>query len=397
MFFWFFESRNDPKNSPLTIWLSGGPGFSSMFALFQEARPCKVIANTTKTIKPPNSWNEVSNLLFIDEPIGAGFSYGSRLVNTTEQCASDIYEFLQKFFTKFPKYATLDLYLFSESYGGHYVPIMAKLIVQNNNLIKTEKMKDKIPINLKSCGIGGPWVNPLITMKSYVNYIENNTYNKSLISPQLIEEMRNKWIPCQQNIIECYRTNTTHDCTIANSTCWDVYVQIFNQSSGVDEYDIRAPNGMGTPFADYANFLDDPSVRRSIGVKTNEIKTNYVENNVDIYNRFAASGDIMHSTVSQVEFLLDNDIPILFFVGDADFICNWIGSNEMIESLKWRCQQEFNNAKFQDWKVDGLKVGEIRKVKNLWYAKFFRSSHFVPHDQPRNAFVLFKMWTENLN
>ncbi|CAG8744663.1 35047_t:CDS:2, partial [Racocetra persica] len=84
-----------------------------------------------------------------------------------------------------------------------------------------------------------------------------------------------------------------------------------------------------------------------------------------IYNRFAASGDIMHSTVSQVEFLLDNDIPILFFVGDADFICNWIGSNEMIESLKWKCQQEFNNAKFQDWKVDGVKVGEIRKVKNL--------------------------------
>ncbi|CAG8644205.1 7244_t:CDS:2, partial [Scutellospora calospora] len=198
MFFWFFESRHDPKNSPLTIWLSGGPGFSSMFALFQEARPCEVIANTTKTIRVPNGWNEVTNLLFIDQPIGAGFSYGSRLVNTTEQCASDIYEFLQKFFIKFPKYATLDLYLFSESYGGHYVPIMATLIVQNNNLIRTGKIKDKILINLKSCGIGGPWVSPLITMKSYVNYIENNTYNTSLLSPELIEDMRNKWIPCQQ-------------------------------------------------------------------------------------------------------------------------------------------------------------------------------------------------------
>ncbi|CAG8646373.1 4134_t:CDS:2, partial [Scutellospora calospora] len=162
--------------------------------------------------------------------------------------------------------------------------------------------------------------------------------------------------------IECYRTNTTYDCAIANYTCWDVYVQVFNQSSGVDEYDIRAPNGKGTPFADYTNFLDDPSVRRSIGVNTNEIKTNYVEVSNEIYNRFTASGDVMHSTMSQVEFLLDNDIPMIFFVGDADFICN---CNEMIESLKWKCQQEFINTKFQDWKVDGVKVGEIRKVKNL--------------------------------
>lgn len=84
-FYWFFESRTSPSTDPVTLWMTGGPGCSSEVALFGENGPCSVNEGGNGTVHNPFSWNRRSNLLYIDQPTGTGFSYGLGLDHDEEQ------------------------------------------------------------------------------------------------------------------------------------------------------------------------------------------------------------------------------------------------------------------------------------------------------------------------
>jgi carboxypeptidase C (cathepsin A) len=68
--------------------------------------------------------------LFIDQPVGAGFSYGTENVDTSQKAAVDVWQFLQVWFAgpRFKKYASRDFGIWTESYGGHYGPIFATCV-----------------------------------------------------------------------------------------------------------------------------------------------------------------------------------------------------------------------------------------------------------------------------
>lgn len=101
MFFWYFQSRNDPRNSPTTIYLAGGPGESSLFAatapggesiipkahhthLHFGSGPCLVGSDSNSTTPNPWSMNAYSNVLYVDQPVGAGYSYDELLKSTSD-------------------------------------------------------------------------------------------------------------------------------------------------------------------------------------------------------------------------------------------------------------------------------------------------------------------------
>jgi carboxypeptidase C (cathepsin A) len=61
-------------------------------------------------------------MLYVDQPIGTGFSYGDDPVNSTATAAPYVWILLQAFFAHFPQYENRGFGLFTESYGGHYGP-----------------------------------------------------------------------------------------------------------------------------------------------------------------------------------------------------------------------------------------------------------------------------------
>ena len=75
MFWWLYGAEvEDPmarQDKPLVMWLQGGPGSSSTgFGNFEEIGPVDVNLKPRKT-----TWIKEANVLFVDNPVGCGYSY----------------------------------------------------------------------------------------------------------------------------------------------------------------------------------------------------------------------------------------------------------------------------------------------------------------------------------
>lgn len=121
LFFWLFEAET--KTNDLIIWLNGGPGCSSLSGLTKENGPLYFPGNVTSPQMNPYSWTKLASVLYIDQPVGTGFSGGSDEATTNAQLTQEFYGFLKGFYNVFPYLLSKDTYLMGESYAGIYVSL----------------------------------------------------------------------------------------------------------------------------------------------------------------------------------------------------------------------------------------------------------------------------------
>lgn len=135
LFFWAFESRNDPARDPVIFWMNGGPGSSSLLGALTELGACMLQNDSSVPEANPWSWNNNATLVFLDQPAGVGFSsvaQGAKLPGTDADGAPDFQEFLNIFFRHvFPEKAHLPIHIAAESYGGHYGPVYLHHILES--------------------------------------------------------------------------------------------------------------------------------------------------------------------------------------------------------------------------------------------------------------------------
>lgn len=86
----------------------------------------------------------------------------------------------------------------------------------------------------------------------------------------------------------------------------------------------------------------------------------------------------MRSAIPNITTVLDNDVDVVIFTGDADCVCSWPGTLNVADALPLAHRAEFRDRKLERYDVDGVQKGAYKTVKNLSFIKVAGAGHNVP-------------------
>jgi len=395
MFFWFFPTQSAKKDAPLLIWLQGGPGGSSMFGLFAEMGPFG-LSEDLKLVPRPESWNTDYGMLFIDNPVGAGFSYTTDkdgYCHDTKNCAaSNMYSLLQQFYTVFPEQLENQLYITGESYGGHYVPALGAYIHKKN----TEQSVGGRHIPLAGIAVGDGWIDPINMVPAYPEMV----YNFGMCDDN------------EKAKIQDYCDRTTaliaKDDMAGAFGVWDEmlngdiypYHNYFHNITGSNDYDNFLNTNAPASFDYYAQYLNQPAIRQALHVGNTPFGTNASD------CEMALVSDFMVSYRPELEVLLNSQEPfynVLIYSGQLDVIIGAALTERFMPMTQWPGRDAYMAAPKSVWRLnptDTEVAGYVREVvqsngANLTYAIVRAAGHIVPGDQPARAQDMIRRFVEH--
>lgn len=241
LFYWFFEAKHNPDRKPLILWLNGGPGCSSIgYGATEELGPFLTQKGKPELKLNKNSWNKVANLIFLESPVGVGFSYTNTSSDITQLgdtiTAHDAYKFLLGWFERFPQYKSHDFYIAGESYAGHYVPQLAEAIYDNNKKVSKDKL-----INLKGLMVGNALLDDETDQRGMIDY----AWDHAVISDKLYNEIKSKCNFSEEHL--------THDCNVPLNKYFDVY-------DIIDMYSLYSPTCVNSNISASATGRNRPMI-----------------------------------------------------------------------------------------------------------------------------------------
>ncbi|PSN61633.1 alpha/beta-hydrolase [Corynespora cassiicola Philippines] len=409
LFFWYFESQHQPSTDPLVLWLTGGPGGSSMIGMLQELGPCLINEHGNGTIHNEYGWSKNANILFIDQPAGVGFSYldnGEPLPSTSFIAAVDLHRALQLFTGRvFPDLRNREFHITGESYGGHYVPTLGAQIVAQNEFWP-------VKINLTSIFVGNGYVSPLHTAFGYWETLctTNPGVDSPVFNQTRCDIMAENLPRCMNLARVCYDHPDPAICTAAQEVCWKGVIEHYDGESGAggrNRFDITAPcetkDDLCYPEVQrISTYLNLPSVFEALHVPS-AVK-NYSVYNMLIEEAFALTNDEGISTQPEVIYLLDAGVDVLFYQGNLDLACNTAGNLQWANTMQWKGQPAFVAQSKRGWKVDDKEVGWFKEVKTetlsgrettFAFSTINGAGHMVPLDKPKEALAMMAKWLEH--
>ncbi|KAK3408066.1 hypothetical protein EUGRSUZ_J00375 [Eucalyptus grandis] len=378
MFFYFVKS---PKNvsDPVVLWVAGGPGCSGAGSLFNGNGPYYISDDMT-LCSNKYGWEKVSNIIFVDQPTGTGFSFSTDehdIRQDLHDVSNDLYDFLQRFFTEYDQLARNDFYIAGESYAGHYIPALATRVQQGN------RFKEGIHINLKGFAIGNGLTNSGIQYGAYTEY----ALRKNLIKRNDKIRIDAMFPECTKLVRQC-ESGGDWSCVLAYHECERIYKELKKIVGNRYEFDIRKECGSNCSdgFSRVETFLNKKEVKYALGVGDIEFKM-FREG---VFN--AMHGDIMKNLAVGIPALLEDGLKVLIYAGAEDLRCNYIGIFEWVEDMEWYGRADFKKSGIAPFAVDGSVAGWLKTHGPLTFLTVNEAGHYVPMDQPKVALQMIQSW-----
>jgi len=364
IFYYLVKCRNNIKNPPLLIWLEGGPAYSSALGIYAHGGPYIVNNKTLEIERNPYAWNEIADVLFIDQPSGTLFSMAKdwkKICRDMNCVANDLLVFLKNFMNKYTDYKERDLYISGISYGGHYVPVITKKI-----------MTDAPELHLKG----------MITFNAFFDYgIQTHLNFKLLYDRGLLDEKTWQLIDgwCGLCLLfQAFKIPVMYEvCGQSDSI---IFGQVVPDYAPYDIENKYAPDPYEVKMLQYLNV---PDVQEALGVHHRFSLYNWT-----IYYHFLR--DTMDTTLDELEWVVKHGLKTYFVYGDADFMCSEPGGLALAESMDWEGKKEFAEKEFTDWIYNGVNKAYYKEVKNVKFIGVRHAGHSIFYSQRHLGLEIFK-------
>ncbi|XP_056309831.1 retinoid-inducible serine carboxypeptidase [Danio aesculapii] len=400
MFWWLYYANSSSasyKELPLVMWLQGGPGGSSCgFGNFEEIGPLDRDLKLRET-----SWVHAASVLFVDNPVGTGYSYTDTedaLTKDVAMVASDMMVLLKKFFSLKTEFQSIPFYIFSESYGGK---MAAAISLELTKAIQAGSIK----CNFAGVALGDSWISPIDSVMTWGAYL----YSTSLLDDTGLKEV----YTAAKAVMEAVQQGDYLKAT----DLWSMTENVVEQNTnGVNFYNILTQNSdeMVKSSSDQAadGFLFAlkrrhirPLHRQSLSDLMNgpiRQKLGVIPKNVTWGGQAEAvfvsmAGDFMKPVVDVVDQLLAAGVNVTVYNGQLDLIVDTMGQEMWVKKLKWDGLQNFNKLKWtalEDPQEQSQTGAFYKTYKNFAFYWILKAGHMIPSDQGPMALRMLKMVTQ---
>jgi serine carboxypeptidase-like clade 2 len=349
------------------------------------------------------SWNTVANVIFLESPSGVGFSYSDTHSDYTtgdHQTTQDTLQFLLKFFAIYDQFASNDFWITGESYGGHYVPWLARAVIQWNDQSPANS------INLKGFMVGNAWTDPLYDNRGAVTFWAQTGIISNATFTDIITH-------CNFSDVGPFVTSMRGRALLPGADCSSAISQASKEMGNINLYDIYVEMCLGQE-EDGEHFGNGGL---SAARKSRQHSVSSQDPCIDLYlTDYLRRGDVIEAihasqspnTWSECSGLMDysrvdllapviplyqqffeeNKIRILVYSGDVDGVVPHTGTEEWLASKALGLTLD---KPFEAWKASNGQVGGYRTVyKQMTYATVRGAGHMVPGTQPLYALDMFK-------